>query len=218
MSLPALVPKAVVIGAVTVEIQVKPVFIGRVPLFLLHVTERKKAASHMVEHAVEHNFDAVFVQRIAHGFEVFIRAETAVYFCKITRIVAVVVRFKHRGKIHRADMQLFQVRNPPFDLLNAVHAHAVVRHGRTGKAQGIDLVKHRFICPHCYIRSFQKSYADCNLKRVHAVCRLADIRVIERCHGLYHVRSVLFARRFHAGVHRELRDADIDRVERQMTV
>ena len=85
----------------------------------------------MVEHAVKHNFDTVFVQRIAHGFEVFIRAEAAVYLCKITRIVAVVVRLQtNRGKIHRADMQSFSgAEILPFDLLNAVHAYAVVRHG-----------------------------------------------------------------------------------------
>ena len=52
VSFPAFVPEAVIIVGVTVEREMEPVLVLRVPLLLLNIPECPKASSDMVEHAV----------------------------------------------------------------------------------------------------------------------------------------------------------------------
>ena len=63
-ALPSLVPEAVVVVGVAVKADVEPILVGAVPLFLLHVLERPKAAAHVVEHAVQQHADARRVQGV----------------------------------------------------------------------------------------------------------------------------------------------------------
>ena len=68
------------------------------PIFLLHILERPETSSDVIEYAVQHNFDAVLVQRFADGGEVLVGAETAVHAAKIAGVVAVAVGLKNREK------------------------------------------------------------------------------------------------------------------------
>ena len=100
VTFPALVPEAVVVVGIAVEIDVEPVLVRGVPLFLLNVLKCPEAASDMVEHAVEHDADAFVVQDAAHFGKLFIGAEAAVDFSEIAGVVAVAVGFKDGGEIH----------------------------------------------------------------------------------------------------------------------
>ena len=74
MALPALVPKAVAVARVTVEADVEPVLVGRIPLALLHIAEGPKAATDVVEDGIEYHADAMGMQCLAHGGKVGIAA------------------------------------------------------------------------------------------------------------------------------------------------
>ena len=50
------------------------------------VPKRRERAPNMVEHAVEHNADAVLVQRAAHRRKIRVRAEAAVVFLYTSRV------------------------------------------------------------------------------------------------------------------------------------
>ena len=75
-------------------------------------------------------------------------AVSAINFMKITGVVAVGIRLKHRGKINGVDAELFKMLRPVQNLQNAVLLHAVVFKGRAAEAQGVNLIKYAFICPH----------------------------------------------------------------------
>ena len=79
----------------------EPVLIGGIPFFLLHVAESPEAAADMVEHAVEHDTDAVLVQRGADRGKVLVRAQAAVHLAEIAGVVAVAIGFKKREKLRR---------------------------------------------------------------------------------------------------------------------
>ena len=96
MSFPSLVPESVIVAAISVKIDTEPVFVRRIPFLFLNILKCPETSSYMIEHAVEHDFYIVIMKRLTDLFEVVVRAKTAVDLCKISRIVAVIVRFKNR--------------------------------------------------------------------------------------------------------------------------
>ena len=163
MALPALVPKAVAVARVTVKANVEPVLIGRIPLALLHIAEGPKAAADVVEDGIEHHADAMGVQCLAHGGKVGVPAQATVDMAQAARIVAVAVGFKRRVDQHSANAEFLQVVGP----LGNLHdggigvgcsidglGKLILGNGRgvfargTAKAQRIDLIKRRLVCPH----------------------------------------------------------------------
>ena len=80
----------------------------------------------MIEYAVQHNFDAVLVQRFADGGEVLVGAETAVHAAKIAGVVAVAVGLKNRGEVHGITVERRDMLRPVADLADARNGHAVV--------------------------------------------------------------------------------------------
>ena len=148
MAFPALVPEAVVVVRVAVERNVEPVLVRGIPLFLLYVAERPEAAADMVEHAVQHDLDAVFVQGVAHRSKVLVRAEAAVDFAEVAGVVAVAVGFKDRGKVYRVAAELCDVLRPVRNLRDAVYQHTIVDARRAAEPDRVDLIKYALISPH----------------------------------------------------------------------
>ena len=163
MALPALVPKAVAVARVAVEADVEPVLVGRIPLALLHIAEGPKAATDVVEDSIEHHADAMGVQRLAHGGKVGIPAQAAVDMAQAARIVAVAIGLERRVDEHSANAEFLQVVGP----LGNLHdgrigvgrdvgslGELILGNGRgvfarsSAKAQRIDLIERRLVCPH----------------------------------------------------------------------
>ena len=96
MPFPALVPESVIVTAVSVKINAEPVFVRRIPFFLLDIFKSPEASSYMVEYAVEHDFYIVFVERLADFPEIFVRSEAAVDFREIPCVISVIVGLEDR--------------------------------------------------------------------------------------------------------------------------
>ena len=97
----------------------------------------------MIEHAVQNDFDTVFVKLSYYIPEVLIRAQTAVDKTEVPGIISVRVGFKDRGKIYGIDAEFFHMRYPVDDLQDTVFQYPVVFERCTAKAKGIDLIKDR---------------------------------------------------------------------------
>ena len=151
MAFPAFIPKAVVIAVVSAEVDVEPVAVrGGFPIFQ-HILEGPEAASHMVEHAVQHNADAVFVQLGAQGGKAFVGAQAAVNHTVIARIIAVAVALEDGAEVNRVHAQIEQVRDPLLETRKTGLCRcgaAVVVFRRAAEAERINLIKIAFICPH----------------------------------------------------------------------
>ena len=163
MALPALVPKAVAVARVTVEADVEPVLVRRIPLALLHITEGPKAATDVVEDGIEHHTDAVGMQRLTHGGKVGIPTQAAVNMAQAARVVAVAIGLERRVDEHGANAECLQVVGPLGDLHDGSVGigrgvgnlgELVLGNGRgilvrsSAKAQRIDLIERRLVCPH----------------------------------------------------------------------
>ena len=163
MALPALVPKAVAVARVTVKADVEPILVGRIPLALLYIAEGPKATAHMVEDGIEHHVDAVGVQRVAHGGKVGIPTQAAINMAQAARVVAMAIRLERRVDEHSANTEFLQVVGP----LGNLHdggigascgigglGELILGNGRgvfarsSTKAQRIDLIERRLVCPH----------------------------------------------------------------------
>ena len=151
-ALPGLVPETVVVVGVAIKTDVKPVFVRAVPTLFLHVAERPEAAPHMVEHAVEQNFDARRMQRRADLLEVVVRAQAAVDLVVVAGVVAVGIALKQRVEQHAGRAQTLDVLHPVQHAQNAVVVRlglvAVVLQWCAAQPQRINLVNYRFIIPH----------------------------------------------------------------------
>ena len=88
------------------------------------------------------------MQGVADLFEVLVAAQPAVDLAEIPGVIAVVVGLEHRGEIDGPDVQLLQMRNPLLDLLDTGNLYAVVGKRGPTEAQGVDLIKNGFVCPH----------------------------------------------------------------------
>ncbi len=148
MTLPALVPQPVVIGAVAAEADLKPVFILRALPVAQHVLKRPKAAPHMVEHPVEHHADARAVQRFADGGKVLVGPQARVDLRVIAGVVPVPVGLKHRRKIDRIGPQPRDMPGPIRHPADTRRDDAVVFLRRAAQPQRINLIKYAFIGPH----------------------------------------------------------------------
>ncbi len=154
MPLPALVPEAVVVVGIAIEIDVEPVLIGGVPFVPAHVLERPETAPDMVEHTVQHDTDAAFVQMAANGGEVIVGAEAAVDQAIVTRVVAVAVRLENGGEVDGIRTQLFDMGDPFVDPADASGKNTVIDARCTAEPERIDLIKNTFVCPHVMEVSF----------------------------------------------------------------
>ena len=163
MAFPALVPKAVAIAGVAVKANVKPVLVGRVPLALLNIAEGPETAAHMVKDGIEHHANAMGVQRLAYSGKIGIPAQAAVDMAQAARIVAVAIRLERRVDQHSANTEFLQVVGPLGDLHDGrigvgrsvgSLGELILGNGRgvfarsSTKAQRIDLVERRLVCPH----------------------------------------------------------------------
>ena len=163
MAFPALVPKAVAIAGVAVKANVEPVLVGRVPLALLYIAEGPKATAHMVEDRVEYHADAVVVQRLAYGSKIGIPTQAAVDMAQAARIVAVAIRLERRVDQHNANTEFLQVVGPLGDFHDrsigvgrgvGSLGELILGNGcgvfarSPAKAQRIDLIERRLVCPH----------------------------------------------------------------------
>ena len=102
----------------------------------------------MVEHAVQHDLDAVLMQSLAYGCEIGVRAEAAVHLSEVAGIVAVTVGFEDRGEINGVAAETRDMLGPVGSLADARHGYSVVDARRAAEADGIDLIKNTFISPH----------------------------------------------------------------------
>ena len=163
MAFPALVPKAVAIAGVTVKANVEPILVGRVPLTLLHIAEGPKATTHMVKDGIEHHADAVGMQRLAHGGKIGIPAQATVEMAQATRIVAMAIRLERWVDEHSANAEFLHVVGPLGDLHDrsigvgrgvGSLGELILGNGSgvfarsPAKAQRIDLIERRLVCPH----------------------------------------------------------------------
>ena len=163
MAFPALVPKAVAVARVAIKANVEPVLVGRVPLALLHIAEGPKATAHMVEDRIEHHADATGVQCLACGGKVGIPTQATVDMAQAARVVAMAIGFERRVNEHSANAEFLQVVGPLGDLHDGrigvgrgvgSLGEFVLGNGcgvlarSSAKAQRIDLIERRLVCPH----------------------------------------------------------------------
>ena len=141
VAFPAFVPKSVVVVGVAVKGDMEPILIRRVPFFLLHIAEGPETAANVIEYPVEHDPDAVVVQRAAHGGKIVIGTQAAINLAKIAGVVAMAVRLKDGRKINGVDAEFYQMVGPIGDLLDAVDRLAVVDARCTAKTDGTDLIE-----------------------------------------------------------------------------
>ena len=106
VALPALVPKAVAKVGIAVKADVEPVFIGRLPAFLLHVSKGPKAAPHVVEYRVQNHAHPADVQRVDRLFKVLVGTQSAVDGQHVAGVVSVRVRGEDRVEQNGAHAQL----------------------------------------------------------------------------------------------------------------
>ena len=91
MTFPAFIPETVIILAVAVKTDVKPIFVWRIPFLFLYIFESPKAAPYMIKNAVQDNFYFMFMEILADIGKVFVRSETAVDILEIPCIVSMIV-------------------------------------------------------------------------------------------------------------------------------
>ena len=149
--LPALIPKAVIVVGIPVEVNpMEPIDIGGSSPVSQHIHKRPEPSAHMIEYTVQHHLDALLVQSIAHLLKVLVGSQTHIHLPVVSGIVAMGVRLKQRRKIHRVHSKLLHMRYPVQHLQDTVLQHPVIFKRRTAEPQRIDLVEHAFKCPHCF--------------------------------------------------------------------
>ena len=91
MTFPSFIPETIVIRTVSVEADMEPVFIRRVPFLLLHILECPEATSNMIEYSVQHDLYIVIMQIFTDFFKVFVRSKTTVDLAEISCVIPMVV-------------------------------------------------------------------------------------------------------------------------------
>ena len=164
VALPALVPEAVAPGRVAIEANAEPVLVRRVPTTGLHVQEGPEAATHVIEHGVEHHAHTVGVQLAHHVGKVGIGAEAPVDAGEVACVVAVGVALEHGVEQNRAKAHALEVGRPVGDLVDGgggvgcgvrgTLSHAALRGVRSGggrvarRGHGLRrLLPHRCVLP-----------------------------------------------------------------------
>ena len=117
----------------------------------------------MVKDGIEHHANTMGMQRLAYGGKIGIPAQAAVDMAQAARIVAVAIRLERRVDQHSANAELLQVVGPLGDLHDGgigigsgigSLGELILGNGRgvfarsSAKAQRIDLIERRLVCPH----------------------------------------------------------------------
>ena len=117
----------------------------------------------MVKDGIEHHANAMGMQRLAYGGKIGIPAQAAVDMAQAARIVAVAIRLERRIDQYSANTEFLQVVGPLGDLHNGSIGvgrgvgslgELILGNGRgvfarsSTKAQRINLVERRLVCPH----------------------------------------------------------------------
>ena len=110
--LPALVPKAVAVGGVPIEVGDEPLAIRALPTVLLQVAKRPETSPYMVEHGIEHHTDPVGVKLGNHPGKVPVATQAPIDCAQVTRIVAMRIGLEHRVQDDRADAQPLEIARP----------------------------------------------------------------------------------------------------------
>ena len=87
----ALIPEAVIIAAVSVKINMKPILIRRIPAFLLHIFKCPESTAYMIKYTVQNNLHIMFVEILTNLCKISVRAKAAVDRTEISRIVAMII-------------------------------------------------------------------------------------------------------------------------------
>ena len=148
VAFPPFVPERITPRTVAAEVEVlEPRTIWRRLQIFADIFKRPKAASHMIEHTVQNNSDAVVVQSCTDPGETFVIAKTVVYMVVIVGIVSVGSRHKHGTEIHGVDVHFFQVWDEVNDLIQTVRLLTVIDSRCSAEAQRIDVIEDRFVDP-----------------------------------------------------------------------
>ena len=117
----------------------------------------------MVEDGVEHHADAVGMQRLAHGGKVGIPTQATVDVVQAARVVAMAIGLERWVDEHSANTEFLQVVGPLGDFHDGgigvgrvvgSLGKRILGNGRgvfarsSTKAQRIDLIERRLVCPH----------------------------------------------------------------------
>ena len=117
----------------------------------------------MVEDGIKHHANAMGVQCLAHGGKIGIPTQATVDMAQAARVVTVAIRLEWRIDQHGANTEFLQVIGPLGDFHDGgigVGCSAgslgefILSNGRgvfarsSAKAQRIDLIERRLVCPH----------------------------------------------------------------------
>ena len=144
MTFPAFIPEAVLV-VVVVEVDMKPVFVLRIPFLFDDILEIAEAAADMIEDAVENDLDSGIMQAVAYSGKIIIGSQTAVDAAEIAGIIAVPVAFEDRIEQDSGDAKLLQMRNPVDDLQDPAFKNTVVVFRRAAETERLDLIKNLVI-------------------------------------------------------------------------
>ena len=150
---PVVVGEAIVVLVVAPKVHVAvPVAVGRVLAVGPHVLEGKEITSGVVEDAVKDDLEAGLVASAHKGDEVIVGAQARVEQLVVGGFVAMSHRLEERANIESGKAQALEVVNPRKEGIEAMDRFAVVvLLGRSGEAEGINVVKDCLVIP-CHVR------------------------------------------------------------------
>ena len=181
VSAPGLIPEGVPHGGAAAEVQVlEPAAVGGGLALLPHVPEGPELPTHVVEDAVEHHPDAVFVEGVAQGGEGVVVPQAAVDLVVVGGVVAVLHRLAHRPQVEGVYPQLLEMGDPVLQLVQAADrlpAGVILR--TAAETQGVDVIKNGAVDPVLHV-SFAPIFA-----------RNGPVGPAEPAHTVYHSRPGL---------------------------
>ncbi len=160
VALPALVPEAVVVVGVAVEVHVEPVLVGAVPFLLLHVLEGPEAPAHVVEHPVQHHPQPGVVEGLAHLGQVLIGPQAGVCMEVVPGVVAVAVAVEDRVEQDGVRPGFFDMVHPVQQAQDAGFCFPVVLRRGAAQTQRVNLIDDCLVKPHKYL-SFRRLAIFC---------------------------------------------------------
>ena len=101
----------------------------------------------MIEYTVKHDFYPVFMQGLADPCKALVISETVVYIKIIISIISVCCRAEHGAKIYCIDVHFLKMRNEVEHLVKTILELTVVDPWSPCKAEGINVIKNRFVDP-----------------------------------------------------------------------
>ena len=101
----------------------------------------------MIEYAVKHYADTVFMELFADASEAFIISETVVYIEIIIGIISMGSGHEYRSEVNGIDIHFLQVRNKIYDLIKTMFKLTVIDTRCTAEAKRIDVIEYGFVYP-----------------------------------------------------------------------